>query len=218
MTDLSRTKDLILMGTTITYNTWLLYHALNATNGWQWIMDVPLALCLAGLSADFVSGVIHWAFDNYGSEETPVIGGLIESFRYHHVKPLDTLKYDFISTNADSCFAVFAFNAAAQSFWQTEAFKLWFWFFANWFVLFTNESHKWSHDRNPGPIVSWLQRNHLSITFKQHHQHHIRSKGAYCILNGWMNYVLDGLQFWEYLETGIYKLTGVESSHELNPT
>ena len=31
--------------------------------------------------ADFGSGVFHWATDNYGSDKTPVLGGVIAAFQ-----------------------------------------------------------------------------------------------------------------------------------------
>jgi ubiquitin-conjugating enzyme E2 variant len=30
--------------------------------------------------ADFGSGVYHWSLDNYGSKNTPIVGGQIEGF------------------------------------------------------------------------------------------------------------------------------------------
>jgi hypothetical protein len=37
--------------------------------------------------ADFGSGVFHWATDNYGTDKTPVLGGVIAAFQGHHLFP-----------------------------------------------------------------------------------------------------------------------------------
>src|SRR5215208_153170 len=45
----------------------------------------PILAALAYLAADFLSGLVHFLADNFGSYDTPIIGpNFIEPFREHH--------------------------------------------------------------------------------------------------------------------------------------
>ena len=37
--------------------------------------------------ADFGSGILHWAVDNYGNGRTPIMGSIIAAFQGHHAAP-----------------------------------------------------------------------------------------------------------------------------------
>jgi hypothetical protein len=55
----------------------------------------PILAVLAYLAADFLSGLVHFLADNFGSYDTPIIGpNFIEPFRehhdIHHESPYDT--------------------------------------------------------------------------------------------------------------------------------
>jgi hypothetical protein len=62
--------------------------------------SIAAGLVLGVLSADLLTGVIHWACDTWGDEETPLLGpGLIYSFREHHRDPLAMLDHDWVEVN-----------------------------------------------------------------------------------------------------------------------
>ncbi len=47
-----------------------------------WLL--ALAIPLGVLLGDFISGIVHWAADTYGSEDMPIIGpSLVKPFRLH---------------------------------------------------------------------------------------------------------------------------------------
>lgn len=46
---------------------------------WHW--TTPLLVLLGLLGADLVSGVLHWAGDTWGDEDTPVVGRRSSSYR-----------------------------------------------------------------------------------------------------------------------------------------
>ena len=77
--------------------------------------------------------------------------------------------------------------------------------------ILTNECHKWAHmvHKKPHPIVQFLQKAGLIISHEKHHVHHQGDfDSAYCIINGWMNPILEYINFWRRLENLITKLTG----------
>ncbi|CCW71812.1 unnamed protein product [Phytomonas sp. Hart1] len=80
-------------------------------------------------------------------------------------------------------------------------------FFA--FVTLTNEIHKWSHQVRPHRIVRKLASWGIILSPKMHRKHHVDPFDcSYCITTGWMNPVLDRVNFWRHLEMLVIKATG----------
>ncbi len=195
--------------------TWLVYRLAQspAISGW-W---VPLALFIGILAADFVSGFAHWAFDSWGSLDTPVLGKLaIRTFREHHVDQKSITRHDFIETNGHniglggvvSTVGVFVVGSDHPSFAKT---------FAGMclcamavFVGMTSQIHKWAHQERPSSPIRFLQRMHLILTPEHHAVHHAAPYDKnYCITMGWMNGPLRAIRFFSTLERVITGLTGV---------
>ena len=152
---------------------WLASRILPFAAKSPWLMLT--AFLLGFVAADFVSGVVHWAADTWGSPDWPVVGkALIRPFREHHVDQKEITRHDFIETNGNNCFISVPVGVAAALVHQGSATGLFvatFTFSLILWVLFTNQFHKWAHLDAPPPALAWLQRMNLILP-PDHHQRH----------------------------------------------
>jgi len=162
-----------------------------------------------------MSGLVHWGADTWGTLEWPFVGPtFIRSFREHHVSPTAMCEHDFFETNGDNCMLVviplfiLAFFSSSDHWWSI--FISCFWMSACVGVAFTNQFHKWSHTVKLPTIVTLLQRYWIILPKVNHTLHHRPAfDGYYCITTGWLNPVLDGINFWRYVESFVHKMTGL---------
>jgi len=183
-------------------------------------VGIVSAIVFGILVADFMSGVVHWTADTWGSVRLPVIGkAFIRPFREHHVDPTAMTRHDFLETNGDNfllvlpfavCFVYKGFTHDALTLAETYRWHL-FVFALGIFVLLTNQIHKWSHTYFGLPKwVEFLQKYHIILPRKHHRIHHVAPHETYfCITTGWCNYPLERIGFFQKLEWVIEKLTGV---------
>lgn len=186
---------------------WRVLGALSMANA-PWVL---LALVAGYVAADFFSGFVHWAFDTWGSEDTPVLGPtFIVPFRIHHSDPEDITRHGFIATNGHNCLAVAPLlGAALFADPQVWAAPLTFLGSLALGIFGTNQFHKWSHEQQVGPVVAWLQRWHLVLPPGHHDVHHTRPYDAhYCITTGWLNVLLMRIGFFRRAERLISRVTG----------
>lgn len=183
-------------------------------------LGLPLAWVAAALlagfvAADFASGVIHWGFDRYGSRSTPVVGAnFIVPFREHHVDPKGITRHDFIETNGNNCIATMVvllpalvIDPTAGAFSAVLLITLASMCF---FVMGTNQFHKWAHEDEPPAVVMALMKANLILEAKHHAVHHTPPFDRYyCITTGWLNPLLDRVRFFARTEALIYRLTGI---------
>ena len=149
-----------------------------------------LVVILTGIAAaDFVSGIVHWIADTWGSETMPVLGRrFLYPFRVHHVNPDDLLRREFLDTNGDVAMMAAAFPLAG--FWiPLEA--VWGQALDVFLVSFTlaglptNQVHKWAHMPSPPRWLRWLQQSGIILSREAHHRHHEAPYAMnYCIATG----------------------------------
>ena len=164
------------------------------------------------LVADFLSGLVHWAGDTIGDQNTPIFGpNFVTPFRYHHVDPKDITRHDFVETNGNNCIVVAPILALLLLI--TPKTSGWFFYlcsvlaFTSWFIFCTNQFHKWAHEDNPVRWVRMLQRAGLILSPEHHAIHHASPQDkSYCITVGWMNPVLDRIGFFRVCEAVIGRL------------
>lgn len=186
--------------------------------GWLWIIAllIPLGIVLG----DFVSGFVHWSADNYFHYNTPVIGeAFIKPFRLHHAYPKDICNHNLVSVTGNTCIlAVPVMSVCLYLLWDDDAPV---WLAAGVFLngimsgatVLTNLFHKWAHlGEKAGPVVKWLQGKHLILPPDHHQVHHTEPFNRYyCITNGWVNPLLDKLDFFPRLERTLSKM-GVKTT------
>jgi len=184
------------------------------------IFGTLFALIYGIVIADFISGLIHWTADTWGSVELPIIGkAFIRPFREHHVDPTAMTRHDFYETNGDNFLGVTPiaayfvykyYNLNETVLLEHYRFDLAM-FSLSVFLLFTNQIHQWSHLYYGLPRwVEFLQNCHIILPKKHHRIHHVSPHETYfCITTGWLNYPLECIRFFPTLEWIIEKLTGV---------
>lgn len=183
---------------------------------WLLLLAVPLGV----IGGDFMSGIVHWAADTYGSEETPVIGpSLVKPFRLHHLYPRDITTHGFVELTGNVCLlAVPLLSASLYVLWvipasATVAFFVICLALISAATVATNQFHKWAHQESPSRLARCLQRTRLVLEPRHHQQHHTRPFDSnYCITNGWLNPILNRLQFFRRLEATIRVLFGAETA------
>jgi plasmanylethanolamine desaturase len=191
---------------------WFLRGLVPLARTYPWLM--ASAFMFGFVLADFVSGVVHWLADTWGSPDVPVIGqALIRPFREHHVDQKEITRHDFIETNGNNCFisigpavmgALVPLDEAVNVFAATAIFSVTLW------VLFTNQFHKWSHLDVRPRWVEVLQRLNLVLPPDHHAVHHSAPYAKYyCITVGWLNEPLHRLRFFQALERIVTATTGV---------
>ncbi len=169
---------------------------------------IALAIPLGVVGGDFVSGIVHWAADTYGSEDMRVIGpSLVKPFRLHHVYPRDITTHGLVETTGNVCIlAVPVLVACLYLMWRMPqsgllAFSVVCFAFVAAATVATNQFHKWAHQENPSSFARWLQRRRLVLEPQHHKLHHTEPFNVnYCITNGWLNPVLNKLKFFRRLE------------------
>lgn len=184
------------------------------------VFGAGFALIFGVAMADFISGFIHWTADTWGSVELPYIGkAFIRPFREHHVDPTAMTRHDFFETNGDNflgitpaaAYCVYKFyNLSAEVLAEHYRMDLSL-YSLSIFLVWTNQIHKWSHVYFGLPKwVEFLQACHLILPRKHHRIHHVMPHETYfCITTGWLNWPLEKLRFWVFLEWAIESLTGV---------
>jgi hypothetical protein len=211
----SRAIRLMDVGSIVTFvslEALLVYQLWGHPHTGPWLL--LSAVLLGYLAADFVSGFVHWMGDTWGSTEMPILGkSFIRPFREHHVDEKAITRHDFIETNGNNCAisipvaimcVVMPHSSPAWVFLSAFLGSMIFW------VMATNQFHKWSHLDNPPPVIAFFQRVHLILPPAHHHIHHTAPYNKYyCITVGWLNKPLAMIAFFPTAEKLVTWATGL---------
>jgi len=195
---------------------WML---VQAAPGRVWMLVAGAVLSL--LVMDFMSGLVHWFADTWGTSKWFILGPtLIRSFREHHVDRFAITRHDFIETNGATALVALPPLIGAlllRGSLQHDAlfFAASLLGFISLWALFTNQFHKWAHMGRPPAVILALQKRGIVLSIPHHAEHHRGEfDQSYCITTGWLNPLLNRVQFFRRLEALITGLTGAEPRTE----
>ena len=143
-----------------------------------------------------------WTPDNRASRLLPpaIIGPLIiHPFRDHHDHSDAIARYRFLEQDSTNYMIIvppllFAWwRGGPHNVVELLAYGALLGFSVG--ALGTNLFHKWAHAQRIPPGVRWLQRWGLILSPKAHARHHNSYTHGYCVTSGWMNRILDPLDF-----------------------
>lgn len=190
--------------------------------GYVWAL--PFLFVLGWLLGDFISGLVHWFFDTYGTENTPIFGqSYVRPFRRHHTHPHEITEHNFFVTIGNTCIAadlVLGITLYSNIVEQKTLFGS----IADLVVsvmaiatVLTNQFHKWAHEKSPRKVVQWLMKYNLTLTVKKHQKHHTAPfRSDYCITGGWLNPMLNKIKFFAGMER-VLGLFGLKPSDGVVP-
>ena len=166
-------------------------------DGFTWWRPLTVVTCMVAAYgvADLLSGLVHFAFDNLGSPDTPVIGQkFVRPFRDHHDDPAAMTHGDLIAVNGDNVFASLLLLVPAWFLVDVDRHP-----FASAFLLAllagiiaTNQIHKWCHMPTVPGWVRAAQRSGLILSPEHHDVHHRAPHTThYCITWGRLDAVIN---------------------------
>lgn len=160
------------------------------------------------LLVDFISGIIHWSEDRYGSETTPFVGNAIRKNILHHHRPRHITRislWEAASSTLYISLSIFAVGTLLGFFgWQL--------LFLTLLGMNVNTVHRWAHSTQKD--LPWFIQTMQRLRIIQTPQHHALHHGLprvthYCAFTNWMNPVLEKIHFWRGAEWCIAALTGI---------
>lgn len=195
------------------------YYSFNTLYEQELVWLVLLAIPVSLLGGDLISGVVHWAADTYCSEDTPIVGpGFVKPFRLHHIYPRDITTHHLAATVGNVCvMAVPVLLFCLYLIWSDDvspwiAFSVLCVSLMTLVTAATNQFHKWAHQEAPPSYARLLQRLRLVLEPAHHDLHHTEPfESHYCITNGWLNPLLNKIQFFRRLEDAL-ALAGIHTA------
>lgn len=199
------------------------FFALSAAVSWRMVLSTTgqtagamvLAAVLGYIGADFVSGLVHWGFDTWGSASTPIVGKtFIVPFRLHHTDEKEMTLHGFIATNGHNCLVTSPVLAGVLFIDMSTPMGAGLATFLFWLcfgTFLTNQFHKWAHEDELPGWVQFLQKSRLILSKPNHDVHHkFPHDSYYCITTGWLNWTLKTIRFYRVLEAVITAVTGAK--------
>ncbi len=176
----------------------------------EFICNYLIKIIFGYLMADLLAGIYHWIKDTYFGPFTPLIGKkMIWGSRLHHVRPRYVLEF--------SDWQLFIGSARWTLFWMAPlmCFTGITTFMVTLFLTISLNDviHKYAHmkDYERPYWATFMQRIYIFQSHEEHHMHHIDPHEInYCPITPFVNYILEGIDFWRKLEQAILKCFGIK--------
>ena len=190
------------------------YFSLNNLMGMRLTWTIVPALVASWFLADFITGLVHWACDTYGTVNTPIVGhSFIRNFRSHHRYPKDiTISPLVYTVGPVALLSLLTLPVAiVLSLYYPQSFLIAFVSFIYAFITFltvlTNQFHKWAHADSTDKWVVFLQKHKLILNPDHHKLHHTAPfESNYCITHGGSNPFLEKIRFFRTVEFLLAKI------------
>jgi hypothetical protein len=193
---------------------WLATHSSLLVQGWYWTIA---ALLVGTYVADFVSGLLHWTFDTWFSEDWTGVRRMVLLVREHHIHPNRIFQYHLWHDAGVLSWFAFLISAPIVA-WVLmrhsvaapfEAGLVLAAVVASLEIVFMLEFHKCGHRLKRSAVVRVLQWGHVLLSPKQHLRHHSGFHDRnYCIITGIFDQTAGRLGAWRLLERIVGYFTG----------
>eukprot|EP00210_Caulerpa_lentillifera_P006755 g6455.t1 len=198
--------------TSFSLNLLIMTRGLSHLASWDGSISTVLAVLTSFITADLLSGVYHWAIDNYGDKTSPMFGKQIEGFQRHHRYPWTITYRQFCNNIHPICSPAAMTSLLILLLSSPPVFDV-FYSTGCSFVILSQQFHAWAHTR-PKELNPWvlkLQKAGVLISTSVHCLHHRKPFNCnYCIVSGFWNPILDQSGILYSLEKVIYLYTGVK--------
>lgn len=217
----TRTETLVMricvaanLGVVVGCAAYLVVHV-GLAPSWPYLVATVLA---GWFLADFGSGLVHWGLDTWFDERA--FGRAVAIAREHHTHPQNILGYGFLEHatlgSAPSAVVVgplAGLTALAPASVATYCLMI-VWLMVSGCLFLGTSFHNLAHKRSSSRLIRLAQRVHLLTPPDHHWVHHRTQTVHYCVINGWANYVCDGLDFWRRAERLIERVSGAEARRD----
>jgi hypothetical protein len=191
-----------------------IYYAYNQLNEIGLVWTLLFSFPVSWITGDFISGIVHWLCDTYGTEETPVVGkGFIRLFRMHHSYPKDITISPFVYIAGPVSLLAFLTLPIAIGLVMNNshsfiiAFSAFTYAFITLWTVLTNQFHKWAHSGKTNKAVGFLHKYNIVLNPSHHKLHHTEPFDSnYCITHGWTNPFLEKIRFFRRTENLLAKI------------
>lgn len=183
---------------------------------------IVFAIVIGLFMADFISGLLHWAFDTWFDEDMASFARLVVIVREHHIYPQNIFQYRFREESGPISLASLSFTAPVYAVVMIGFDKptagglvaILACLIVSFCMALMLQCHKLGHRRTKSKVLQLLQKLHLLMHPGHHCQHHRDNHDIrYCLINGWADLVMDKIRFWRGLERVLVKVTGAVPRH-----
>ncbi len=175
----------------LVFGVWLIALPFLVDAHWRTFVIVLSTYALA----DAGSYLFHYIVDHYGRADRP---GVVREFQNHHREPGYIAQRPLSEVLEPAARIITPWLVLvlilALIGWLPGPLALFLFTLGSCWV-FTQLFHRWSHLRDPGPLIGLLQRVGLIVGREAHTAHHRTPfMSHFAVINGWSNPLFDAIR------------------------